>query len=78
MLSPPTPIALPSGKIAPGAAKRPGELAPESVRSLASALADCLIGALSGRVDSVTVARPTLEDVFLHRTGRRLYGEDEA
>jgi ABC-2 type transport system ATP-binding protein len=37
-----------------------------------------LIGALSGRVDSVTVARPTLEDVFLHRTGRRLYGEDAA
>ena len=37
-----------------------------------------LIGALSGRVDSVTVARPTLEDVFLHRTGRRLYGEEAA
>jgi len=37
-----------------------------------------LIEALPGRVDSVTVARPTLEDVFLHRTGRRLYGEEAA
>lgn len=35
-----------------------------------------LVEALPGRVQSVTVARPTLEDVFLHRTGRRL--EDEA
>ena len=35
-----------------------------------------LIEALPGRVDAVTVARPTLEDVFLHRTGRRLYGGD--
>jgi ABC-2 type transport system ATP-binding protein len=35
-----------------------------------------LIEAFPGRVDSVTVARPTLEDVFLHRTGRRLYGEE--
>jgi ABC-2 type transport system ATP-binding protein len=32
-----------------------------------------LIEALPGRVDAVTVARPTLEDVFLQRTGRRLY-----
>ena len=31
-----------------------------------------LIEALPGRVDSVTVARPTLEDVFLKRTGRAL------
>jgi ABC-2 type transport system ATP-binding protein len=37
-----------------------------------------LIEAFPGRVDSVTVARPTLEDVFLHRTGRRLYGEEAA
>ena len=35
-----------------------------------------LIEAFPGRVDSVTVARPTLEDVFLHRTGRRLYGQE--
>ena len=33
-----------------------------------------LVEALPGRIDAVTVARPTLEDVFLHRTGRRLYG----
>jgi ABC-2 type transport system ATP-binding protein len=31
-----------------------------------------LAEALPGRVDSMTVARPTLEDVFLQRTGRRL------
>jgi ABC-2 type transport system ATP-binding protein len=37
-----------------------------------------LIEAFPGRVDSVTVARPTLEDVFLQRTGRRLYGEEAA
>jgi len=37
------------------------------------ALVARLIEALPGRVDAVTVARPTLEDVFLHRTGRRLY-----
>lgn len=36
-----------------------------------------LIEALPGRIDAVTVARPTLEDVFLHRTGHRLYGERE-
>ncbi len=35
-----------------------------------------LIEAFPGRVDAVTVARPTLEDVFLHRTGRRLYGPE--
>jgi len=35
-----------------------------------------LVEALPGRIDSVTVARPTLEDVFLHRTGHRLYGGD--
>jgi ABC-2 type transport system ATP-binding protein len=33
-----------------------------------------LVEALPGRIDSVTVARPTLEDVFLHRTGHQLYG----
>ena len=35
-------------------------------------LAARLAEALSGRIDSMTVARPTLEDVFLRRTGRRL------
>ena len=32
-----------------------------------------LAEAFPGRIDAVTVARPTLEDVFLHRTGHRLY-----
>ena len=34
-----------------------------------------LVEALPGRVDAVTVARPTLEDVFLRSTGHRLYGD---
>lgn len=37
-----------------------------------------LVEALPGRIDAVTVARPTLEDVFLHRTGNRLYGGEGA
>jgi ABC-2 type transport system ATP-binding protein len=37
-----------------------------------------LVEALPGRVDAVTVARPTLEDVFLRRTGRRLDEETAA
>ncbi|HEX7186483.1 MAG TPA: ATP-binding cassette domain-containing protein, partial [Thermoanaerobaculia bacterium] len=41
-------------------------------------LAARLIEGLPGRIDAVTVARPTLEDVFLHRTGHRLYGSEEA
>lgn len=32
--------------------------------------------ALPGRLDAVTVARPTLEDVFLRHTGRGLYGDE--
>ncbi len=28
--------------------------------------------AFPGRIDSITVARPTLEDVFIHKTGKRL------
>ena len=36
-----------------------------------------LAEALPGRIDSLTVARPTLEDVFLHHTGRGL-SEDAA
>lgn len=34
-----------------------------------------LAALLPGRIDAVTVARPTLEDVFLRRTGRRLDAE---
>jgi ABC-2 type transport system ATP-binding protein len=37
-----------------------------------------IVEAFPGRIEAVTVARPTLEDVFLHRTGRRLYGGEEA
>jgi ABC-2 type transport system ATP-binding protein len=40
-------------------------------------LAARLAEALPGRIESVTVARPTLEDVFLRRTGHRLYDEQE-
>jgi ABC-2 type transport system ATP-binding protein len=38
-------------------------------------LAARLAGSLPGRIGAVTVARPTLEDVFLRRTGHRLYEE---
>ena len=37
-----------------------------------------LAEALPGRIDSVTVARPSLEDVFLRRTGHHLFTEEEA
>jgi len=69
----------PDGLVRDLAARFP-ELAPEvrdgAVRlehERGHALVARLIEALPGRVDAVTVARPTLEDVFLHRTGRRLY-----
>ncbi len=37
-----------------------------------------LVEAFPGEIDSVTLAKPTLEDVFIARTGRRLSGESEA
>jgi ABC-2 type transport system ATP-binding protein len=40
-------------------------------------LAARLAEALPGRIESVTVARPSLEDVFLRRTGHRLFDEKE-
>jgi ABC-2 type transport system ATP-binding protein len=40
-------------------------------------LAARLAEALPGRIESVTVARPSLEDVFLRRTGHRLYDDQE-
>jgi ABC-2 type transport system ATP-binding protein len=46
-------------------------------RERAHELVARLVEALPGRVDSVTVARPSLEDVFLRRTGHRLYGGGE-
>lgn len=69
----------PDGLVSDLATRFP-ELAPEvrdgAVRlehDRGHALVARLIEALPGKVDAVTVARPTLEDVFLHRTGRRLY-----
>ncbi len=35
-----------------------------------------LVEAFGGEVESVTFGRPTLEDVFIHLTGRRLWGEE--
>jgi ABC-2 type transport system ATP-binding protein len=35
-------------------------------------LAARIVDAFPGRVQSITVAKPTLEDVFIHHTGRRL------
>jgi ABC-2 type transport system ATP-binding protein len=32
-----------------------------------------LVEAFPGRIDSVTLSRPTLEDVFIHRTGHRFW-----
>lgn len=32
-----------------------------------------LVEAFPGQIDSVTVSKPTLEDVFIHRTGHRLW-----
>ena len=40
-------------------------------------LAARLAAELPGRIESVTVARPTLEDVFLRRTGHRLYSDSD-
>jgi len=37
-----------------------------------------IIEAFPGTIDSVTVGRPTLEDVFVHLTGHRLWGEGGA
>jgi ABC-2 type transport system ATP-binding protein len=54
-----------------GAVRLELERAHERVAQLAAAIS----GRSAGRIDAVTVARPTLEDVFLRRTGRRLHGE---
>ncbi len=36
-----------------------------------------LAGAFAGRIDQVTVSKPTLEDVFIRRTGHRFWKEGE-
>ncbi len=35
-----------------------------------------IVEAFPGRVDSVTIGRPTLLDVFIHKTGHRFWGEE--
>jgi ABC-2 type transport system ATP-binding protein len=47
-------------------------------RERAHELVARLVEALPGRVESVTVARPTLEDVFLRRTGYGLFAQEDA
>lgn len=36
-----------------------------------------IVEAFPGEIDAVTVSKPTLEDVFIHRTGHRFWNEDE-
>ena len=36
-----------------------------------------LVEAFPGQIDSVTVSKPTLEDVFIHQTGHRFWQESE-
>ena len=37
-----------------------------------------VVEAFPGEIDSLTVAKPTLEDVFIHRTGHRFWTEEQA
>jgi ABC-2 type transport system ATP-binding protein len=37
-----------------------------------------IVEAFAGRIDSVTLGKPTLFDVFIHRTGRRFFGDRPA
>ena len=37
-----------------------------------------VVEAFPGEIDSITVAKPTLEDVFIHRTGHRFWTEEQA
>jgi ABC-2 type transport system ATP-binding protein len=32
-----------------------------------------LVEAFPGKIDSVTISKPTLEDVFIHKTGHRFW-----
>ena len=36
-----------------------------------------LVEAFPGQIDSVSVGKPTLEDVFIHQTGHRFWEEGE-
>ena len=35
-----------------------------------------LVDAFPGRIDSLTIGRPTLLDVFIHKTGHRFFGDE--
>ena len=37
-----------------------------------------VVEAFPGEIDAISVSKPTLEDVFIHRTGHRFWTEDEA
>ncbi len=37
-----------------------------------------VVEAFPGEIDSVSIAKPSLEDVFIHRTGHRFWTEDES
>lgn len=37
-----------------------------------------VVEAFPGEIDAVSVSKPTLEDVFIHRTGHRFWSEDDA
>jgi len=41
-------------------------------------LIPALVDAFPGRIDSITIGHPTLLDVFIHKTGHRFWGEEEA
>jgi ABC-2 type transport system ATP-binding protein len=62
----------------PGPAPEVREGAVRIERERAHELVARLAEAFPGRIDSVTVARPTLEDVFLHRTGHAFETQEEA
>jgi ABC-2 type transport system ATP-binding protein len=35
-----------------------------------------LVEAFPGRIEAISLGKPTLEDVFIHRTGHRLWEEE--
>jgi ABC-2 type transport system ATP-binding protein len=37
-----------------------------------------LVEAFPGEIDAVSISKPTLEDVFIHRTGHRFWTEQES
>ncbi|HVS00675.1 MAG TPA: ATP-binding cassette domain-containing protein [Thermoanaerobaculia bacterium] len=59
--------------LAPAVRERAVQITQEKAHEIVARLVE----ALPGRVEAVTVARPSLEDVFLRRTGHRLYGGEE-